>query len=190
MDSIVLQPSSTAQWHALIQEAGQASHIILDEELESYLVFLLMRFADQPELVASVLAEEYLESHQQRGAGKRQGLRDVGDKCLLFAGLYPERARKKRVKISYFVDLGQAAYGSLSEIHHHTMQELFYGLYNSFVDLMDVLSTARTLSRDESLTPLEAMDLWQDTKSQHAYNVLQQITSSEVIITGSDDKPH
>ena len=56
MSKLVLHPTSTAQWHSLVCEAESASNIYLDEELQSYLVFLLMRFLDKPAMAAKVLA--------------------------------------------------------------------------------------------------------------------------------------
>ena len=105
---LVVEPTEIAGWQTLVHDAQQASLLELTEELESYLVYMLMRFAGQPELVASVLALEFLENIDAMGTEQRDALRDVGDKCLLFSGLFPGRAKKCRVRVSYFVDLGQS----------------------------------------------------------------------------------
>ena len=47
MNKIILHPTETSQWHALVNEAQAASRLILNEDTESYLVFLLMRFAHE-----------------------------------------------------------------------------------------------------------------------------------------------
>ena len=52
MKSLVLQPTDTAQWHALVAEAQHACQHTLTETLESYLVFMLMRFTGRHDLVA------------------------------------------------------------------------------------------------------------------------------------------
>ena len=93
MESLVLHPTATAQWHALVNEAESLRHIQLGEELESYLVFLLMRFTEKPEMAHSVLAMDFLDSVKAAGAERRDKLQDVGDKCLLFAGFISRTCR-------------------------------------------------------------------------------------------------
>ena len=57
MSRLILEPTSQAQWQTLVHEAQTACDRNLDETLESYLVFLLMRFADKPECTARIMAE-------------------------------------------------------------------------------------------------------------------------------------
>ena len=57
MAKLVIQPTSTAQWHALVSEAESAASCVLNEDLESYLVFLLMRFASNPHMLARVIGK-------------------------------------------------------------------------------------------------------------------------------------
>src|SRR5689334_10421216 len=111
MQSLILHPTATAQWHDLILTAQRTASIHLQEDLECYLVFLLMRFSDNPQLAGSVLGLDFLEAYSKY---RHQQLKEVGDKCLLYAGLFPGRAIKRRVKISYFVKLGQTAYATIS----------------------------------------------------------------------------
>ena len=112
MESLVIQPSATAQWHALVGEAEQACATRLGEELESYLVFLLMRYTESPEIANSVLALDYLHSMEAIGHLRETQLREVGDKCLLYSGLFPARAERRRVNSSYYVKLGMGAYSA------------------------------------------------------------------------------
>lgn len=178
MSHLVLQPTITAQWHALVKDAESSYHLILDEDLESYLVFLLTRFTSKPEMAKSVLALEFLEGVQTNGRKKHDHLRDVGDKCLLIAGLFPGRANRRRVKISYFVQLGQSAYTSLAAISQQKISELYTAVGQSFVPLMDVLHVVREMSQ-QLLTPIEAEELWSDVHSRHALTVLERYTNAK-----------
>ena len=117
MRKIELQPTSTAHWHHLVCEAEQQSHQHLGEEVQSYLVFLLQRFLSKPEIATRVLALDYLKSLRSVGQRQIEKLRDVGDICLLHAGFFPQRARRRSVSINYYVDLGVGAY---YQLHHHT----------------------------------------------------------------------
>jgi hypothetical protein len=88
----------------------------------------------------SIIALEYLEGQLALGKKQRQQqLRDVGDKCLLFSGLFPELASQRQVPISYFVGLGQHAYHILSLLLGASLAELFHSLDEHFVSLMDTL---------------------------------------------------
>lgn len=150
MESLILHPTATAQWQALVEEAEQASSIYLSEELESYLVFLLMRFAENPMVAQSIMATDFLESFHQLKLLKQEGLRDVGDKCLLFSGLFPGTACRRRVRISYYVKLGQTAYLSLSTSYFNKLSELFASLGDQFVGLMDILQTMRDITKNKT----------------------------------------
>jgi hypothetical protein len=188
MDKIIVQPTSTAEWLALISEAQSACEVTLNEDLESYLVFLLMRFTEQSDIAHSVMALDFLRSHLLEGRHRTGLLRDVGDKCLLFAGLFPGRAQRRRVPISYFVHLGQSAYGELTHGPQTSTNDLFASLSQSFLYLMEVLQASRELADNTpSLTALEADELWRDTGSQHALRVLKRYTHGQPIWHLGDD---
>jgi hypothetical protein len=186
MHTLVLEPTVTAQWYALIQDARKSTSIQLPEELESYLVFLLMRFSEHPELFNSILAIDFLESHAKWGEARKLALRDVGDKCLLYAGLFPGKARKRRVKISYYVALGQSAYNTLSIFQSNNSALLFKHLGQQFVELMDTLHSIRALDTHSaafSLDLIEAHELWTDTASAYAYKILKAKTNMDPILS-------
>ncbi len=174
MSTIVLEPTIIAQWQALVKEAESAGRLVLPEDLESYLVFLLMRFMERPELAKSVLAMEYLWAFDSPVL-QAVRLQDVGDKCLLLAGLFPEQAARKRVQISYFVALGQGAYSAVASLSKIEMAKLYQALQQGFVELMDVLHVIRELA-GQRLTPLQAESLWSEVKSPHALRILQSYT--------------
>ncbi len=179
---LVLHPTSTADWQALVQEAEANCQAKLGEALESYLVFLLMRFTEYPEMARQVMALEYLEGQNQRASVRSQALQGVGDKCLLFSGLFPGRAARLRVRISYFVGLGQSAYASVSEHHNDGLSELFAELSEHFVPLMDVLQATRALSGEAALDIIQATELWQDTQSQQARRQIALSTDATPLI--------
>ncbi len=177
MSELVLEPTSTAQWRQLISEAQDSAHHSLDEELESYLVFLLMRYAQEPRKLAAIVALEYLESLLARGQARRERLRDVGDTCLLFSGLFPNIARKRHVQISYYVQIGQGAYLALAQNLAAAHAGMFAHLSQQFVALMDVLHAVRRMGTKEPImTPIEAFDLHVQTGSRSALQSLQTIT--------------
>lgn len=184
MKSLVLQPTDMAQWHALVSEAQVACKLNLGEHLESYLVFLLMRFVDRPEMTRKIMALEFLNAQQSAG-NNAETLRDVGDQCLLFSGLFPQIAAKRLVRVSYFVNIGRSAYQQAS-LADQTDASLFSRLAEAFVCAMDVLLAMRGLSGQPALQPLAAAELWQDTGSRSAFEELASCSdATPVRSTGS-----
>jgi hypothetical protein len=179
MNELILHPTATAQWHALVKEASHKHKITLSEEVESYLVFLLMRFTSSTTLLHKVMALEFLASLQQSNNTKQQMLQTVGDSCLLFSGLFPGCARRRRVRISYYIKLGQTAYASLSEQTEQGLATLFTALCDHFVPLMDTLQFMRELQNtQQSLDFLQAEELWNDAKGKYALQILKKSTNA------------
>lgn len=178
MGVLSLQPTTTAQWQSLVKDAESSSNLRLNNELESYLVFLLGYYNRRPDIANSVLAKEFLSGITERHARQRECLREVGDKCLLFAGFFPEQAEKKRVKIKYFIELGQTAYVQVASLSKAGSAALYNALSSDFISLMEILHAIRGLSDPvNELSPLQALELWTDVKSQHALAVLRRHTS-------------
>lgn len=186
MNKFVIRANATEEWVTLVSEAEAAAAQRLDEDMESYLVFLLIRFTERPELAASVLGLDYLHSMQLSGHLAQDQLRDVGDKCLLYSGLFPERAARRRVQVSYFVDLGRGAYQQLAGRLGSSTAELYQRLAATFVSLMDILQAMRELGQPSRLDPLSAYELWRDTGSAQALKTLRR--DSEAIPIAVADK--
>lgn len=153
---LVLHPSAIAQWYALINEAEQTCNVTLNEEVESYLVFLLMRFTQNPQLANSVLAVDFLQGLQKNGELRQQLLKEIGDKCLLFSGLFPGLATRRRLSSSYFIDMGQSAYSLVVGIGDQT-SVLFAELSEQFAKLIAILQATRCLGQAKAI--LLSLDL-------------------------------
>ncbi len=178
MTELIIEPTSTAQWQRIVREAANGVSCELDEHLESYLVFLLMRFSRQSALSDKVMALEYLKGLTAHGEIRNTQLRDVGDQCLLLAGVFPQIAQRRRVRISYFIDLGRSAYNQLSQFLNQSAALLYQDLSHTFVKLTEVLHCMRELDGSRSLSPIEALELWQDTGSKLALSSLRERTKA------------
>ncbi len=176
--------AEVASWQALIAEAEAHCGRQLDESLQSYLVFMLMRQLRRADLGSSALGLRLLEQQRRPGSG----LRDLGDECLTVAGLFPELARRRLVQVSYYVSLGRSAYGQLAERLSQGQAELFEELTDGFVALMEVLHGVRALGGDEPLSPLECAELWRDTGSQRAADRLRELGGDGGAIIPADQR--
>ena len=139
MKALILHPTDTSQWHALVNEAQASTRLVLHENTESYLVFLLMRFSQTIQLVESVVAVDFLDSMQTTGRRKIERLRDVGDKSLLLSGLFPGIAARHHVGIDYFSGMGQAAYLTAGDLQEREQADLYYQLGNQFTRMQKIL---------------------------------------------------
>jgi hypothetical protein len=146
--TILTDTPQTALWFDLIREAEDGAATRLDEELESYLVFLLMGHTRDLQLHRNVMALDYLLARAERGARRKQELRDVGDRCLLLAGLYPEQAERRLVTIDYFLAMGSSAYDELSIALHAAVADLYGHLAKAFTHLVRVLMELRRWTRN------------------------------------------
>jgi len=140
MDAI-RQGTATALWQELIREGEQRQHLTLGEELESYLVFALMRHLQDAPLAGRIMALEWLSAQEKPTTPDR--LRDVGDRCLLIAGLFPRLAQRRRVSTAYYVDLGRGAYATAGQRAPRCERSLFDHLAEAFHSLVAVLTAIR-----------------------------------------------
>lgn len=157
MTSILTDTPQVALWADLVHEAEDGASTRLDEELESYLVFLLMAHTRDVQLHRNAVALDYLLARAESGTRLRQELRDVGDRCLLLAGLYPEQAERRMVSIGYFLDVGRHAYDELSNALKAGVADLYGHLARAFARLVRVLMELRRRSRE--IAPLLLHDL-------------------------------
>lgn len=177
MNTLRLNPTDLAQWKALVDDAEDACQLHLQDDLKSYLIFLLIRYTGAAELGGTIVALEYLQGLESHGRLQEERLSEVGDKCLLFSGLFPGRAERRRVRVGYYVSLGAAAYDFLADHVRGAKSRLYHELARHFVPLMDLLQATRTLDQAlPTLDPLQAIELWSDTGSQGAWRALRGYT--------------
>lgn len=174
MGIIITEHSNTELWQKLVQAAGDQCQCHLDEELESYLVHMLIRHIDDADLADTVIAPRYLEGLLAQGQSGIQQLQTVGDQCLLFSGLFPKRSRRRLVKASYYVDVGRSAYSQLSDRLKQAYAQLYHKLSLHFVEMMDILQALRATSNCEELDSLLLIDYANDSNSQYAKKLLQE----------------
>lgn len=182
---LLLNSTPVALWHEIIHEAQMMCDITLLEELETYLVFLMIRHTNKPEVVKQVVAYEFLRNLNKTCGERQQTLQAVGDQCLILAGLFPHIAAKRLVNIRYFVDMGQSAYANISRARN----DIYALLARQFVSLMDILQSIRQYSKEYvDLLPLEAYELWSETGSQRALSVLKKYTHSTPVLIDIKNK--
>lgn len=142
-------------WQALVHDAGERAGCALDESRESYLVFVLLRHQRDGQLLGRTQALDWLHAQSLAGSPREEALRDVGDRCLLIAGLYPALAERRRVTVDYFTELGRGAYLSIAEAGRSAYAALFSQLAASYADLVCILRAVRVDARPLPVMPMD-----------------------------------
>ena len=130
-------------WQSLVHEAGERAGCALDASRESYLVFVLLRHQRDGQLLGRTQALEWLQAQSAQGALREDMLRDVGDHCLIIAGLFPALAERRRVTVDYFIDLGRSAYLDIADAGRSAYAGLFAQLAHSYEELVRTLRAVR-----------------------------------------------
>ena len=166
--------ADTAPWRALLTKAQFVARVELHALVEEYLVGVLFRTSISPGTVDdTVVAAESGRFEQSESA---DALREIGDHCLVYAGLYPEHAIERDVPLACFVRVGAAAYREFGKL---TADPMFTLIADCFVEIIGVLHTLRDVEDDAvCLDPMNAFQLWQDTGSMHAWHTLRRLTDS------------
>jgi hypothetical protein len=131
-----------AYWE-LVRDGERLAQVALSDEVEAYMVGMLQaaeRRADLNEPLALPFLEALLTERVRLQADQ---LRDVGDRCLLTAGLFPGVAKRKRVSVHYFNDLGRSAYQGVSERVGLGLEHLYAALARRFEECVEVLNALR-----------------------------------------------
>ena len=166
MQAFYSHPSEMAGWHELIGEAQLATNTRLPEQLESYLVFTLMRFIKNTDFLFEPVALDSLNLQSNLSAQlnliksnthQHDALKHLGDRCLLLSGLFPKITKRQNLCDDYFIHIGKNAYLSLSYAidgnppNNSFSHKLFYELHEGFTALMDLLQATRNLYKPNTL---------------------------------------
>lgn len=171
MTTTLITGAVTQLWHHLVRDAESRAHIDLAETQESYLVFTLVGHCRDSLLPGRILSLELLEGLADTGSGREERLRNVGDRCLLLAGLFPDQARRRCVDANYFAGLGRGAYAELGSHARSALASLYAELADAFEWLVNVLRAVR-------------MDRTVPTGMQEGLRALPERESTRVVRVG------
>lgn len=139
MATMVTTGAAAQLWVSELRRAQDRLHLHLSEDQESYLVFTLIRHARDAGLGARIMALELFAALEAGRATGDDHLRDVGDRCLLIAGLFPNLRQRRRVDAGYYQAVGRTAYGLLGERAGSVLAGLYAELAERYADLVRVL---------------------------------------------------
>lgn len=159
-----------------------------DDHTAYYVVNLLTLFARQEKLyehgnpgpglqpVALILAAAADTPDRET---RNAMLRRVGDTSLFVAGFLGDGFARKLIDIDYYIDMGGAAYGRLSDNVRGTREGRAFGtvfaeLAEKFRDFVDVLAEIRDSGRAAAIDVLRLYEVWLRTGSRRAARLLRE----------------
>jgi len=168
---IRIDTSPVSGWYDLIVAAQKESATALETDLEHYLINLLIRFTSRSDIQPTGLGIDFLQS-----VDAPYKMQEVGDQCLLLAGLFPNQAQRRNLSLTYFIGLGQQAYASVASAWSPRKNALlFSALSHQFIAVRDVLQATRAAGPQALGNDLlGALSLWQDIASPYAAHIIQR----------------
>jgi hypothetical protein len=172
-----------------VEQAMENQRIDADDHTAYYVVNLLTLFARSETLfdgsgsapglqpLAILLADAAATADSK---ARNLILQRVGDTSLFVAGFLGDGFERKLVDIDYYIDVGGAAYGSLSTSVRGTMRGRIFGgvfaeLATKFRDFVDVLAEIRDGAKQvDDFDLLRLYEVWLRTGSARAARLLRE----------------
>ncbi|MDQ3269789.1 MAG: hypothetical protein M3Q11_06330 [Pseudomonadota bacterium] len=135
--------TSLQLWYDLVRDGEDRVRTRLPEMIESYLAFVLQRHQADAAIGKHVMALDWLGGQELAGRERADAMRDVGDRCLLIAGMFPRLAERRNLQPDYYAALGRSAYAEVASATRAGYGELFAMLAEAFDAMLRVLGGLR-----------------------------------------------
>jgi len=159
-------------WNQLIQEACDYTKIELSLDCKNYLLMTLVRYIQNEDLADEAVKMTFFSESQSKVKNQIELLKTQADHCLILAGLFPAQLNRQSIRISHYIKLGSECFVRLSQTVDDEDRRIYENLSTSFVELVDVLFTIRAFNGSPAMPLIQAMELWSDTGSKMAYQLL------------------
>lgn len=184
-DKKIEAPSLPEYFRDLVREAMGHQRLEAPQGVEFYLVNLLKESAKTDDLYGvppegfreEPLAFLFSRAAQADGRERIQILKRLGDFSLYIAGFFPASFTRQLVDVGYYVQMGESAYGSLSQLlaRHAAFSEIFTDLARRFVAYVDILSEVSEKTAAKNATDLlRIYETWLKTGSERAKKLLSE----------------
>lgn len=187
-----------------IDEALSRQHVDAAVETAYYLVDLLTAFQRAERLydydgerpAIRPLALRYADALAERDVEQRNRImRRLGDVALFIAGVFADSLARKPVDVDYYIAMGSAAYGYLSEAMRGTpsapvYRTIFDELSSKFTEFVDVLALASERSSGAAADVLRLYELWLRSGSRRALERLRELGIEPGVAAGAGIRYH
>ena len=177
---IVKDTSVSLHFKELIDKVAKKQNLELKDLTEFYIIDLLSRFLlssnlfknENKKSIEEPLAIQLYKALEEKSTEQKISiLKKMGDFALYISGFFSEHLGKKLVDLDYYINMGEGAYGAVSELskgkpHRDVIVDVFHELsikFKGIVDLLAEVSELSAISSDSDL--LRVYEKWIKTKS-------------------------
>ncbi|MGH8476519.1 MAG: hypothetical protein ACRERV_04155 [Methylococcales bacterium] len=204
-EKLIVDVNVTEYFRKSVAMAVVNQSVDTSEDTMSYVVNLLTRFADSNAFFheqdegsrVTPLAKLYARAvEMQSEFERRQAMRRLGDVALFVAGLFADSLRNRPVDIDYYIGMGGAAYGYVSDSlkgreRDDLYREVFAELaarFTVFVDILAEVSEQSALGSNPDW--LRIHEIWIKTGSRRAAKKLREHKIHPAIFASSHSQRH
>lgn len=179
--AVIPVPNLNAYFQQALQSTARSQRLDTDESTLAYLTHLLTDYArsdrlydhTQDGMVRRPLVHIYKQaSEAETNAERELALQRLGDLALFVSGFLPHSLQRSLIDVDYYVAMGAAAYGNLSDTPSsgtrvRALRSVFAQLSRRFIDFVDLI--AETLEHGNQVRNPDLMrlhDLWMKTGSR------------------------
>lgn len=150
-DTLLIKATSLEAWfYQTLKSTRQEHDLEATEASEHYIVTLLDAFSSadqlfgvdgegrrQDQALAMILYEAVFDAPRNSSEHYRR----LGDVALYIAGVFADSLRHRAVDVTYYINMGQGAYGALAQRlrHNRSLREVFAELADTFAGWVEVL---------------------------------------------------
>lgn len=160
-------------FHEKVLEAQERQNVKLTENVEFYIVNLLCEFvtlnkSDDEDCLALILKKALESPHGEQVLLFKR----LGDTALYFSGFFQEYFNRKCFDVSYYMTMGENAYGQLASLMRRkatgNVAEVYDEMSKGFSRAVDILLdvSEHTAQAENPRDTLSIYDAWLGTASQ------------------------
>lgn len=168
-------------FHERVETAKQELAVDLSGETSLYLASMLTERArtDRPGPPEETLAELHAAAAHAPPAKQVRAYRELGDRALYLVGYFKESVARKSVGVSYYSDMGSAAYRRVDDVIKQWFADafgpVFRELSDSFSNCVELLGHIRSYQDEQPDVLSRLFEEWQRTGSEDSASRLRRL---------------
>jgi hypothetical protein len=183
MNASALIVNPVEYFRSEVTRASSTLKVALGDDLEFYVVNLLVEFIDPSKISEAIGEQTVLDtplvamlqkaSEVARPEQKAKIFKSLGDTSLYVAGFFQDFFNRKTFDISYYITMGSSAYDNVSTLMDRR-GAIYSELSGNFSKLVDVMAEVASVSTKESNQNILAIyDRWTKYQSTRLRRILE-----------------
>ena len=132
-----LHSNTQAQWYHVLNDLQEETSFSLPTEVEHYLMLIFVNSTQDITILDSFLSQDFFLSFTQ--PYNVENWQDIGDKCLVLNGLFPDWTCRRVRSKNFVTNLGKLGYCQAALQHYGASQKLFEYLSHNYDDIVQFL---------------------------------------------------